>query len=507
MSLELTDFRTFSRGDAKAGRLARMHREPVALATSIVRNSVALMVVGLLAKGMGLVIAVLIARFLGPSAMGLFALLFSIALLIEYVAPLGLQDVLIREVAAHPRERVRLWTQASRLAFAASLVPAAAFLVAAWFYRGDASMRNSLLALAAGMPCSAMALVAQAVLQGMEKMLYITWTTFLTRVASLVALVLMLVQGMGVEAAFISRVLFQAGTAALFVWMILRNAPEPDAAAAHPGLPFARTLPFAVNRALTESTTRAPLLLLPILFTFADIGIFDAADRIRLTLGIMVAVATTAIMPALSRSFARQSEDRHALVSYSVKYVCVILSCAALGISIFADVIVRLLYGAQFAASALLLQVLIWTQVLVATDAMLKQAMIANGREYAVVTRALAGLVALAALVLGLGHAFGLVGAAAGVLAAAVFTLALDARFVARDIGPFESMRFLWKPLACAALAGAVLVYLDRESTWVRLGAGIGTYLLASLAAGLLPRGERAFLQDALRHGLGRARP
>src|SRR5687767_14157899 len=136
MSLELTDFRTFSRGDAKAGRLAHMHREPVVLATSIVRNSVALMAVGLLAKGMGLVLAVLIARFLGPSAMGLFALLFSIALLIEYIAPLGLQDVLIRDVAAHPRERVRLWTQVSKLAFAASLVPAVAFLAAAYAFRG-----------------------------------------------------------------------------------------------------------------------------------------------------------------------------------------------------------------------------------------------------------------------------------------------------------------------------------------------------------------------------------
>ena len=72
--------------------------------------------------------------------------------------------------------------------------------------------------------------------------------------------------------------------------------------------------------------------------------------------------------------------------------MCVILALAALGISIFADVIVRILYGQQFAASALLLQVLIWTQVLVATDAVLKQAMIANGREYAVVRSALAGL-------------------------------------------------------------------------------------------------------------------
>lgn len=482
-----------------------MHREPVALATSIVRNSVALMAVGLLAKGMGLVIAVLIARFLGPSAMGVFALLFSIALLIEYVAPLGLQDVLIRDVAAHPRARVRLWTEASKLALLASLVPAAAFLVAAYLYREDLSLRSSLLTLAVGMPCSAMALVAQAVLQGMEKILYITWTTFLTRVVSLVALVLMLMQGMGVESAFISRVMFQATSAAFFAWMILRNPPE-TADATHPGIALSRTMPFAVNRLLTESATRAPLLLLPVLFTFADIGIFDAADRIRLTLGIMVAVATTAIMPALSRAFAGGSDDRHALVSYSVKYVCVILSCAALGISIFADVIVRILYGAQFAASGLLLQVLIWTQVVVATDAILKQTMIANGRERAVVLRALAGLTALAALVIGLGYSFGLLGAAAGVLAAAAFTLVLDARYVSHAVGSFDALRFLWKPLACGALAGAVLVYLDGASPLLRLAVGIAVFLAVASILRMLPRDERAFLRDAVRHGVSRAK-
>lgn len=482
-----------------------MHREPVALATSIVRNSVALMAVGLLAKGMGLVIAVLIARFLGPSAMGVFALLFSIALLIEFVTPLGLQDVLIRDVAAHPRERMRLWAGAAKLALAASLVPTVAFLLAAYLYREDATLRSSLLALAVGMPCSALALVAQSVLQGMEKILYITWTSFLTRVASLVALVLMLMQGMGVESAFISRVMFQASSAALFVWMILRNPPE-TAGSTHPGIDLARTLPFAANRLLVESTTRAPLLLLPVLFTFTEIGLFDAADRIRLTLGIMVAVASTAIMPALSRAFAGGSDDRHALVSYSVKYACVILSCAALAISIFADLIVRILYGPQFATSGLLLQVLIWTQVLVVTDAILKQTMIANGREKAVVIRSLAGLTALAVLVLGLGHAFGLIGAAAGVLASAAFTLMLDARFVSHAVGGFDALRFLLKPLACAALAGALLVYLNDASPLLRLGAGLTTFLAASFAVRLLPRPERAFLRDTLRHGLSRTK-
>ena len=484
-----------------------MHREPVALATSIVRNSVALMAVGLLAKGMGLVLAVLIARFLGPSAMGLFALLFSIALLIEYIAPLGLQDVLIRDVAAHPRERVRLWTQASKLAFAASLVPAVGLpRRGVRLSRGPidpelpprAGRRHALLGHGARLPVRA-AGHGEGALHHLDDVPDARRKPRRARADADAG------HGRRVRLHLARAVPGEHG-GALCVDDPARPAAA-DAAAAHPGIAFARTLPFAVNRVLTESTTRAPLLLLPILFTLADIGLFDAADRIRLTLGIMVAVATTAIMPALSRAFAGESEDRHALVSFSVKYVCVILSCAALGISIFADVIVRILYGAQFAASALLLQVLIWTQVLVATDAMLKQAMIANGQEYAVVTRALAGLAVLALLVLGLGHAFGLVGAAAGVLAAAAFTLALDAAFVAREVGGFDATRFLWKPLACAGLAGGLLVYLDGASPLLRLAAGLATYLLAALALGLLPRAERTFLRDALRHGLGRAAP
>jgi O-antigen/teichoic acid export membrane protein len=482
-----------------------MHREPVAVALSIVRNSVALMAVGLLAKGMGLVLAVLIARFLGPSAMGLFAILFSIALLVEFVAPLGLQDVLIREVAARPRERVRMWRQAATLAVSASLIPSAAFFIAAYFYRDQESVHRCLVTLAIGMPFSALALVGQSALQGMEKVLYLTWTTFLTRIASLAVLVVMLTRGMGVEAAFVSRVVFQAASAALFTWMVLRDAP-PHEESGRPHIDFARTLPFAVNRMVTESTTRAPLLLLPILFSLAQIGIFDAADRIRLTLGIMVSVATTSIMPALSRSFANEGGDRHSLVSYSSKYVCLALSFAAVFISIFADVIVHLLYGAKFAQSALLLQVLVWTQMLLATDTVLKQAMIANGREYAVVVRALIGIVCLAALVLGLGYVFGLVGAAAGVLASAAITFSMDTHFVARHVITFDVSRFLLKPLGCALLTGGVLLLLDGTSPFVRLAAGVGTYLLVATLTGLIPKDERKFLADAVRHGYGKRR-
>lgn len=483
-----------------------MHREPVAVALSIVRNSAALMTVGVLAKGMGLVIAVLIARFLGPEAMGLFAILFSIALLIEFTTPLGLQDVLIRDVAAHPKARIALWKHAAKLASSVSLLPATAFVIAAYFYQDQEAVRNSLITLAIGMPFSALALVGQAVLQGLEKVLYLTWATFLTRVLSLVALVAMLFQGTGVEAAFISRVLFQAGSAALFAYAIFRDRPAP-VDTVHASIGFTRTLPFAINRVLTELTTRAPLLLLPFLFSLKQIGLFDAADRIRFTLGIMVAVATTAIMPAFSRSFAGGADDRRPLVSFSIKYVCIAVSLAALFISIFADVIIAVLYGAPFSQSAVLLQVLVWTQMLVATDTILKQAMIADRKEYAVVARAFAGLAFLAALVVVLGHHFGLIGAAIAVLAASALVLALDLGFVARSVLPIDAVQFVLKPLLCGLLAGGVLLLLNGEPLHTRLAAGLLAFVAAATITRLVPSAERRFLKDAMRHAFSSKEP
>ena len=75
----------------------------VGLARGILRNAGGLFLVGVFAKGMGLVIAVLVARFLGPDAMGLFALLFSVAMLLETFISIGLSDSLVRDVALDPR--------------------------------------------------------------------------------------------------------------------------------------------------------------------------------------------------------------------------------------------------------------------------------------------------------------------------------------------------------------------------------------------------------------------
>ena len=467
------------------------------VARSILRNSAALFVVGLFSKAMGLVLAVLVARFLGPDAMGLFAVLFSAALLTENIATLGLQDVLLRDVAASPRRRRALWLHAGRVAALSGLTFASGFLVAAWFQAGNAPVQKSLVAIAVGLPLSTVFGVSQALLQGMEEVLHLVWMTFVTRLASLAWLAWALYHGAGVEAAFISRVLFLVLAVALFASVILRNDAPAGREDRTDGL-LRSAIPLAANRGLTELSNRAPVLLMPGVLGLAATGIFDAADRFRQTLGMAVSVSMTAVMPSFSRGFETADSGRAALVGQSIKFTVLVIGLVAIGLNVFAEPLVLLLYGAKFRASVLPMQVLAWAHVIVAADAMVKQAMVAGRQERAVPVRALVGTIVLALLVVMLARRLGTVGAALAVGLAGTVTLLLDLRFTARSVIQFDIWAAVGKPFLCLGATAAALFLLLDAQLWLRLVAAAVTFLGTAMATQLLPADERSLLWTML---------
>ena len=47
-------------------------------------------------------------------------------------------------------------------------------------------------------------------------------------------------------------------------------------------------------------------------------------------------------------------------------------------------------------------------------------------------------------------------------------------------------------------------MYLDGSPLWLRLVVGVLTFAIAAILAQLLPKAERIFLRDAVKHGLGK---
>jgi O-antigen/teichoic acid export membrane protein len=474
-----------------------MTSSSVGLARGILRNAGALLLVGLFAKGMGLVIAVLIARFLGADAMGLFALLFSVAILLETFISIGMSDSLVRDAAARPRQARDLYRQALKLVLWISLIPT--ILLAGWAVvkSGDAATRNSLLVVALGAPVSGAFVVSQAVLQGMERVLFLTWVTFVARLTSLVWLAIVLYRGAGVEAAFASRALFQAMSVAAF-YVALRRRPSDEASLFNMRDLFTRSLPFAINLGVRDLGARLPSLVLPATIGLGPSGIFDTANRVRSTLGMTMSAAIVGMMPSFARNLSEPAAGSERLVGYSVKYMCIGMSAVATIIALCSDWIVRLLFGSAFTGAAQPMQILAWAQVLVAMDAVMQQVMLAAGREYAAVSYSAIGVLAQLALILALASATDLRGVAAALLLSSAVSLALDLRFVARNVAPIAVRTCAGGPLAAAGLVAASVWVLQEQPFVYRVLAAIVAWAAAIAVFRLFPRDELRFLKQVV---------
>jgi PST family polysaccharide transporter len=471
-----------------------MSHASVGVARGILRNAGALFLVGLFAKGAGLVISVLVARFLGPGAMGLFAVLFSVSVLIETFISLGMSNSLVRDVAARPAEAPAVFVAALKLVATISLLPTAGLLLAAFLFAHDPTTRDCLVILAFGTPISGMFVVAQAVLQGREQVLLLTWVTFVARLLSLAFLGWAFFGGAGIAAAFLSRVLFHLLSLVVFAWVILRGR-ERGAAAHSTRKLLGRAVPFAVNTAIRELATRLPALVLPGAIGLAASGVFDSANRVRSTLGMTMSASITGLMPAFARSAGEKESDAGTLVGFSVKYMCLGMALVATGVTVFAAWVVHLLYGEAFADAVLPLQLLAWAQVLTAMDAVLQQAMLAREAVAPALRNSALGVLAQGVLLVVLSRLIGLQGASIAVLCASAATLAMDLRHVRARLTPFAGWHFAGAPLAAALCVAVLILATDGLAFPLHALLAIGSWGAAVALFRVLPREELQFMR------------
>lgn len=474
-----------------------MTEHAVTTARGILRNSAAMFLVGVFAKGMGLVVAVLVARFLGPTATGLYALLFGIAVLCETLTTLGVPEALVREIAARPDSSGSLIRTAVRIVLVVSILPALAFLVASyWFEPGDPT-RDSLRVLSVSTPVAAVFTVAQAAFQGLERMFFLTWVTFATRILSLLWLGYALWKGAHIEAAFTSRLIFHFSTIAILI-PVLWRAPHLRPAISGVRNLLIRSFPFALNKILNDLTIRMPALLLPALLGLTRSGLFDAAERVRNSIAMALHATMLGMMPAFSRNFSDTGPQSAKLISYSAKYVGLSMALIATGIAVLSGWIVRLLYGDLFLDAILPLQILVWAQVIVAVDAVLRQAMLAARHEYSAVRRALAGMLIQFLVVVTTARLFGLVGVAGGMLVAAILMLWVDLRFVHKRVTAIRAGTAVVAPLFAALLIGTALALIDYDAILTRILVAVVGWALALVLLRLIPPEELQLLRNVL---------
>lgn len=368
-----------------------------------------------------LIVAIVIARLLGPDAFGAWTYALAIYAFALSVASLGTEQTIVLDIVKEEtRSRSVLATS-----FAMRLIASIAASVILGFLAlarsdHDPELAALLAILALALPVMAAdvsrmwfrahmrfevpaaANVATTVLGGAVKILLVLATgsliyAGLAHVAQVVALQVALV------------VLLLAGHGRLSV---------SDLDRAYAKSLMQACLPLVVADLAVIVYLRANILLLDIFRGPAEVGVFSAAARISEAVYLLPTVIAAVAGPAMYRQF---SADRALFVRRFDQLLAVLNVSIAListGIALFADPIVALLFGPNFTSSAAVLVLHAWTAMFVAQGLVSTIWLLAEKAATLVLIRTVAGAIINVALGLLLIPYFGARGAAVATLVA-----------------------------------------------------------------------------------------
>jgi O-antigen/teichoic acid export membrane protein len=434
-------------------------------ARMLVGNAVLVLTSDVVNRAATFIVYALIARYLGATEVGQMALGLALFYAFQVFASAGVRTIITREVAKDPASLAGHLTSGTLLvclASAASIAGLAGLVRALGYAHGTASI---VLLLGIALLPSALSVVCEAVFQAFDRMRYIAYAQVPAHVARVVLTYLLLTRGHGIEE--VALVLLAChGTIAAVEWWLLRQCvaqprstvTEPStmsptwttkltqmAAAAWALARSART--FLGIDGLIAIGASLNIVLLSALAGETEVGLYSAATQLMIPFRLVFQSIVVSAFPTLCRRFGGDTQDVTALLSRMLTLLLAVAIPATVGLFVFADSTLLLLYGERdFLQASTALRVMVWTLVPTAVTSVLGQVFLAGRRETVTLRIVLTNLIVGAAAGVVLIAQFGLIGAA-------VATLLTSLVNVWQHYGPVSR---LVPPIAIGRLGAAI---------------------------------------------------
>jgi len=266
---------------------------------------------------------------------------------------------------------------------------------------------------------------------------------------------------------------------------------------------FRESTPLAWTRVLRGLLYNGDMLILGFLARDEVVGNYSAAYRVVFALLTINVLMGAALLPLKSRARDRSPAVYGEMIGRLSYATAAAMLPIALGGTLLAGPIVRLLFGEKFGDAALPLAILSWAALILPIGENLRRVLwafdLAARDARALAISALVLLISCLVLV----PRFGAVGAAAATLIAETTILAISVAEVRRLVAPFPLVRPI-RPLLVSAIAMSAAVWPARGlglTVAIPLGAAvyIGTLALQrAIPAEILPRRRGGARRDQL---------
>lgn len=434
-------------------------------AIRVLSNIVSMFVSAVFIRGASFVLYLLVGRFLGVFEFGQVSLALTLFNTVVGIAVAWLGTYITREIA---KDRSLTGQYLINGSIVALLTSGVSLLLLYLFMMAMAYNPDTIsvvMWIAIGLLPHALAIIAESIFQGWERMHFIVMVQFVGSVFKIAAIYLVLSAGHGVMSVVV--VLIAAQFVALlleWVFIVWRIPVGPlviqlsslreilQSSTAFLGLNFV----LAIRSSLS-------LVLITKLIDEAGTGLFSAAQQFTVPAFLVLQSVSLSIFPIMCRQFGVSPAGLARVSEKTFELQLIIAVPAAVGLTLLAEDLLLFVYGsAEYVLAADVLRIGAWSLVIQAFTHVYGKVLFATNREKLSFQLASGVTVIWFILLYIFIVRFGIVGAAVGGLLASLVNLLAHYIPVSRMIFRVPIFGTAWKPVA-ASLIMAVVVMLLRD--------------------------------------------
>jgi len=473
------------------------------LAATVARNTLAGFAGQAAVRLVQLGTSAVLARTLHAAGFGDFTYLIAVITFFQFVGDLGVEKIVLREIAREPERAPSLLGAAISLRVLLSIGAAALSALFFALFSPTATLARLGALASLSLPLS----VGSIYPAYYQAVLRVGMAAWITVVQGAITSGLLLLAALAPAAASARLPLVVAAVAlapipslAASAWIARRDVrPRIPGDRALWGPLLGQAAPLAFNMICILVSLRADQVILRSLKGAEALGHYSAALRFFDAFTIVPSVLLLSVFPLMAR-FDRVTPERlYEAARWSYKALSIFILPVALAATVLAEPIVRTIYGAPFLPAARPLAILIWSLFFSFASMVTFDAVTAAGRQRVFLVLSVFTTAVNVALNLLLIPRYGATGAATAALLYAASNLPILAAL--RSTRPLvgELISASWRPLLAAGLLSlAPALGLPRAAFLASL---FPAYALLLFASGALGRGDL----DLLRKALGRA--
>ena len=323
----------------------------------------------ILRMGVGLLVGVWVARYLGPQQFGLFSYATAFIGMFGNVAGLGLQSIVVRDIVRDPNCKEETLGTAAVLQLGGGVLAYGLVLSTIYWLRPDDALAKWLVAILGSVMLLKASEVAVYWFESQVLSKYTVWVqngSFLVFAAVKVALIL----GNAPLLSFAWATMAEAALVALLLLAMLGLHG--------PGL---RKLKVSLGRAKVLLADSWPLLLSGIaimvnmkidqimlgkMINDEAVGVYSAAVRISEVWYFVIGIVMTSIFPSIVNLHVNNDQRLHRQWAEAYGMMFWISVCAAITLTFLSSFIVKVLFGVAYSKAASVLIIYAWAGISVA---------------------------------------------------------------------------------------------------------------------------------------------